>query len=462
MADKNLRLDSRFSMIGAFWSPEAPATIMKGTLVSDDREINFTTAPEYERPISTGPGTFATPDSTMIPALHGFTDDGLFTLCQLVEQLGPGSTNFAVGQAIKARSFRVLSCLGGMHINGINDKCLTSAKYTYKGLSAWFPQAFDEKWDTDQIVVTIPMGPRQIQDFCLLDSRVRISVKVVSELTSGKDDPSRLSRSVASIRVQSPNPESLAWYRRVGGRLENLFSLLTGGSVAMDTLFVYRGDESGHLITKRTGSVRHFDRLQCVMCSPNQLAQAIITWICLPSKFDSVESLALEVLRKSKLFIETEFLALGQALEGFHRATTNTSAADRLTLRNVRKAIRLTLDAQAIEPELKEKICNSMMHAGDPTLAARLTALCQSISAPALAKMGIIPKTSISDVVVTRNFYTHAGSGVKSKKKPVKSREMFLLNQRMRALLRGAMLLHLGLPENHIAEVLARDATKWQ
>jgi hypothetical protein len=100
----------------------------------------------------------------------------------------------------------------------------------------------------------------------------------------------------------------------------------------MDTMFAYRGDESAHLITKRTGSVRHFDRLQCVMCSPTQLAQAIVAWVCLPSTFDSVENLALEVLRKSKLFIETEFLALAQALEGFHRATTSISAADRLTL----------------------------------------------------------------------------------------------------------------------------------
>jgi hypothetical protein len=462
MADKNLRLDSRFTMIGAFWLPETPDTIMKGTLVSDKREINFITAPEYERPISRGRGTFAKPESTMIPALHGFTQDGLFTLCQLVEQLGPSSTNFPLGQAIKARSFKVLSCLGGMQVNGIDDKRLTSARYTFEGLSAWFPQAFDEKWDADKIVVSIPMEPRQIQDFCLLDSRVRVSVKVVSEVTSGKDDPSRLSRCIASIEVQNPNPESLAWYRRIGGRLENLFSLVTGGSVAMDTLFVYRGDESGHLITKRPRSVRHFDRLQCVMCSPNQLAQAIVTWICLPSKFDSVESLALEVLRKSKLFIETEFLALAQALEGFHRATTNTSVADRLTLRNLRKAISPTRDAQTIEPELKEKICNSMMHAGDPTLATRLTALCQSISAPTLAKIGIVPETFISKVVVTRNFYTHAGSGVRSNKKPADGKEMFLLNQRMRALLRGAMLLHLGLPESQIADVLARDATKWQ
>src|ERR1700733_11578742 len=93
MADKNLRLDSRFSMIGAFWSPGTPNTILKGTLVSDERAINFITAPEYERPISITPDLFAMPDSTMIPALHGFTEDGPFTLCQIVEQLGPGTTN---------------------------------------------------------------------------------------------------------------------------------------------------------------------------------------------------------------------------------------------------------------------------------------------------------------------------------------------------------------------------------
>jgi hypothetical protein len=102
------------------------------------------------------------------------------------------------------------------------------------------------------------------------------------------------------------------------------------------------------------------------------------------------------------------------------------------------------------------------MHAGDPTLATRLNALCQSISAPTLAKMGVVPETFVSNVVGTRNFYTHAGGDVKSKKRPAEGKEMFLLNQRMRALLRGAMLIHLGLPENQIAEVLCRGATKWQ
>jgi len=95
------------------------------------------------------------PASTMIPALRGFTEAGLFTLCRLVEQGARGFTNFRARTAIKARSFRVLSCLGRMHVDGITDRCLTSAKYTFEGLSAWFPKALDERWESDQIVVTV-------------------------------------------------------------------------------------------------------------------------------------------------------------------------------------------------------------------------------------------------------------------------------------------------------------------
>jgi hypothetical protein len=37
--------------------------------------------------------------------------------------------------------------------------------------------------------------------------------------------------------------------------------------------------------------------------------------------------------------------------------------------------------------------------------------------------MGIVPETFILNVVVTRNFYTHTGSGEKSMRKPVKARK---------------------------------------
>jgi hypothetical protein len=424
MADTNLRLDSCFNLIGAFWLPETPDAIMTGTLVSSEDNIEFVTAPEYERQPKMSLGMFDLPDSKIIPALHGFAKPGNWTLCQVYERRGPNVTSFPLEQSIKSRSFGVLACVEGMHINGIEDKCLTLAKFSFAGLSNWFPSAFTETWESDRIVVTIPSEPREVLDVSVCQTKLRVTVKLVPVFTSGETDLSRISRSVVSIEVKYPNPESLDTYRTVAGRLENLFSLLTGGSVSLDTLFIYQDEQSGQMITKRPSPRSHFDRMQCAVCSPSELSQAISIWLCLPPEFEAVETLALEVLRKSKLFVQTEFLALAQALEGFHRVTDSPTK---------------TLP-----------------------LAARLTALCQRFSQGTLSSMKVDAATFTSNVVVTRNFLTHAGGSVKPNKKPVKGKDLFLLNQKMRSVLRGSMLLHLGMPEAKITDILVREANKWK
>jgi hypothetical protein len=424
MADENLRIDSRFNLIGAFWLPETPDTVMTGTLVSDEHNIEFVAAPLYRRQPNIGLGMFDAPNNKMIPALHGFAETGHLTLCQVFEHRGPNLTNFSLGQSINSRAFRVLTCIEGMHIDGIDDKCLDSAKFSFAGLSAWLPSAFTETWEPERIVVTIPSEPREILDVSVYQRKLRVTVKVVPGFTSGETDLSRISRSVVSIEVRYPHPESLDTYRTVAGLLENLFSLLTGGSVGLDTLFIYRDDQSGHMITKRPGPRSHFDQMQCVVCAPSELAKTISIWLSLPSEFEAVETLALEVLRKSKLFVQTEFLALAQALEGFHRAT---------------------------EPQKN-----------GPVLAARLAALCNRFSPGTLAGMKIDQTFFTSNVVVTRNFLTHAGGSEKPNKKPVKGKDLFLLNQKMRNVLRGVILLYLCIPEAKIADVLARQANKWE
>jgi hypothetical protein len=72
--------------------------------------------------------------------------------------------------------------------------------------------------------------------------------------------------------------------------------------------------------------------------------------------------------------------------------------------------------------------------------------------------------TFIGEVAATRNFYTHVGGGENlknpPKKRPVRGGQLFLLNQKMRMLLRSLMLRHVGFSESAIADVLAR-LPKW-
>jgi len=56
------------------------------------------------------------------------------------------------------------------------------------------------------------------------------------------------------------------------------------------------------------------------------------------------------------------------------------------------------------------------------------------------------------------------GTGSKPRKQqstPISGKELFLLSQKMRALLRGVLLLHLGLPEAQFSNLLEREATRY-
>src|SRR5260370_7810952 len=157
MRKETLKLASQFKLIGAFWKPDARDSIMTGTLVSNEKQIRFTTAPVYERDPRPTAEMFDGPDTTMIPALHGFTGAGNSTLCQIVEERCPENTfHGSLRQSIASRTFRVLTLIEGMHIGGVDEKCLDSAKFTFTALSEFFPPAFTEEWNPETLVITAP------------------------------------------------------------------------------------------------------------------------------------------------------------------------------------------------------------------------------------------------------------------------------------------------------------------
>ncbi len=466
MAGKHIRLDSRFNVISAFWVPDATdEAVYTGTLTVDEDGITFTTAPKYDRRLS-GTPRFRLDGSEPArrPALQGFTEDGLCTLCQLVEIGHPGRTDFELDQSITATNYRASVCVTGMHLGGLDDRCIKSAHYTFAGLSEWLPGAISEARENDCVVIKVPIDARDYLALSLRESRIQVSLKVFSELTNSEKDGARRSRSVAYVDIETPSTECLSWYLDIGNRLENLFSLLTGTSLALETMFVYRGKERGHVIAKRNNYAKRFDLLECVRCTPSQLANSISIWLSESQGFRAVENLALGVVRKGKLFIQTEFLSLAQALEGFHRVTAPSTAVDKNMTRQIRKKIAALLKTENVDADIAKRICTSMSHANDPTFALRLTELCSRISSSLLSRMGIFPEQFVSDVVTNRNYYTHAGSSARigKKSKPISETQLFFLNQKMRALLRGVILLHLGIPEDQISELIVREATRWR
>ncbi|MGA2905389.1 MAG: HEPN domain-containing protein [Candidatus Korobacteraceae bacterium] len=466
MADKSNRIHSVFSVVGAFWQPDSPQDIITGTLESDRRYLTLTTAPVYRPELSTEDilnafNAFNFSKNEILDVVHGFTSDGMCTLCHLIDQKHLGITDMSSRREVAAIRYRLSVCVMGMQLRSMEDRCLDSARYSFSSWNQWLPQYVGETWEKEFVVLKVPLEHRDLVAVELDSKPIKVKLKLGSELKSSGKGGGRVSRSVPFVEVENNEKESLSWYLDVGNRLENLFSLLTGTSLTMQTMFLYRGEESAHVNLKRRDRPGTFDFLDCVHCNPDQIGTAVKIWLGEDERFHPVEGLALGVLRKGKLFVETEFLSLAQALEGFHRATTTTTSPNKAQLRQVRKKISALIQAEEIDNALKVRICESVSYANEPTLASRLADLCRRLTPTALSKMKLDPETFIRDVVDGRNFYTHAGGKLRRNRPVPKPKELFLLNQKMRALLRGVMLLRLQVPEELLFEPLRRQATRW-
>jgi hypothetical protein len=469
MSDKHNRLDSKFNLVSAFWEPGFHDNPLTGTLINDDAGLTFTTSPKYGYRVRVGSlaELMRLSQSGAVPRIafmHGFSSDGICTLCQLTEIDNPGLHDTSSGHWIEANSYRASLFVGGMHLSGLEDKVLTSARLTYTGLGECLPGPLNELWETDHILLKIPLEERVVFELGVLGPRVHASLRVHSEIISTEDDGGRLTRPIAFVELMSSEPESLNWYLNVGNRIENFFSLLLGASVAMETIFIYKGEESGHVVTKRKRVVEKLRAFDCVRCTTSQLAHGMATWLSQPEEFRSVENLALGVLRKGDLFYETEFLSLTQALEGFHRVSFDAPSLDKSILRRIRKAYAQLLVQENVDPTLASRLCESMAHANDPSFTSRMIALCSRLSDLILMQLAIDPPTFAAEVAATRNFLTHAGNKISSRRRrtPVEGAAIFFLNQKLRALLRGVLLLGLGLPEEQITSLIVREGTRWR
>jgi hypothetical protein len=466
MADKHIRLDSHFSSVAAFWEPKTPDNVMTGTLTIDDDGIRFITSPEYARGAAVKPPDLAQMNLISIPrtpVLHGFFQEEECTLLQLMVIEHPGLTSYKEKrQSITSVCYRASAFISGMHTGSFDDKCIDSSRYTFTSLAEWVRTPRMEDWGKDQITINIPHEEKEILDFVVSATQVRIQLKIHSSLTTNKEDQAREIRTHVVIEVTPPEPETLLWFWDVGNRLENLFSLLTGASLGMETFFIYRGDKSGILIRKQHDFVKRYNAIESVRSANVRFQEAITKWLSESSRFRAIENLLLGVLRKGKLFLETEFLSLAQALEGFHRVTGEDHKLDKPAFTELRAKIEKFLEEQKVEEETAARINTAVAHSNQTSFRSRLRELCSRITDVTLSNMEIVPEEFIDVIVRTRNFFTHAGNSPDEKKEPVTGGQLFFLNQKMRALLRGVFLLHLGFAEQEFQELIVREATKWK
>lgn len=466
MGEKYLRLDSKFISVAAFWRPDRRDEVTTGTLTVDEEEIRFVTSPQYFRGAQVSPlyPTQWDSDSALRSnVLHGFFEGKSCTLLGLVEVERPGLISGGnEAQAVVSTAYHAAVLVSGMLTGAIVDRCLESARYTFSSLSKFVNASPLEKWGDRGITIDLQTEPEILLDCSVLETHVRIELKAYYTLTTDEEREARQIKTITAVKVTPPDAQSLSWFMDIGNRLENLFSLLAGTSLVMETFFIYQGDNAGAVIRKRHAYGEKYSLHDSVRHSNSQLAHAISIWLSESEGFREIENLLLGVLRRGRLFIETEFLSLAQALEGFHRATEEgQSQMDKASFRELRTQIEKFLESQKIDDETAKKVNAAVAHCNETSFRSRLKSLCSRISQSTLGRMKIDSEAFAASVVNTRNMLTHAGGLRYEKVQRLTGGEIFLLNQKMRALLRGVFLLHLGFPESQFMDLIVREATKW-
>lgn len=469
---KSFRLRSQFDTQGLFWDPNEPSTTFAGRLARTRRGIELTSSPILKK-IDTALLAFGKPE--YFNSLHGSTTEGPCSLFY-VQSPAPSGLTDQTGQSIKFREYRVGLCVFGLHLPDFESLFAGSVTFRYTGLHEWIPRQPHVSTTKEAFVVTHRTDLPAVFDLRspAIGSRIRLEI---DQEFSGRLSGEFETRHEARLLVEPAEPRSLEWFLRVGYRLEHVFTLLLGTSVVLKGAEITSEGKTGWLVRKTTHVAEKTDPSVWIRCTDLQLIQAVHAWLGTPEEFRELENLVFVTLRQSSLFEQTRFLHLAQALESLHRLTDDATIVDRTVfgdiLDELRKTIARVCENKAIAPvsenielasrlsELAGRLEDSIRNANEPSFKVRIERLLARLSEDHR-------KNLVGDAVEfemalrqTRNDLTHPGIEKRSKVL-TSARDIFLFNQKLLALLRLLLLMHIGLPADVVFEQVLRQATKWQ
>jgi ApeA N-terminal domain 1 len=423
------RIDDSFEIIGAFWKFGQQNDSFTGTLRSHKGRVQVLAAPAY---IANMDGdAFRTAiqqtlngqrDLKRISSICGFTTDNLCTLleCLVLEQ--GGNIHFPTGQRLSGVSYIAARTVMGLHVESADAMSIEQGAFYLTKVYHILPTPWAFQITNESTSYNSPRNVTEVFRFTCTDINSEVICEVAADRGSKIKKVASI-RSVPRIRLIPDSPQSVNWFTKLAFRIENFFTLLMGTSVSVKRLQVIQGEDSGWVVQTMKNRKEKVDLQTWVRCPPQGMADALAKWLAVPVDKQAVELVVLGMVRKSRVFAETEFLSFAQALEGFGRISSPPSTGTSFA-----SLIKYSYDLLSAD------------------FAKRLLGERAAFTA---------------NVVQTRNYYTHLGN-TKGSAATKNSEELFYLNKLLQAFLRCVMLIDLGVSEQYLKEPILYQATRWK
>ena len=429
MSSNHNKVNSSFKCAGEFWSPESPEQKIFGTITCKKgrAELNASVScsqPEFGPCAEKIVQSFNNgPNVKKFSVLSGNTTIGKIALLSATDFGGGINFVTSAGISIVANKYRIHACIIGMHIGSLDGDLIEHAEYSFSDCSHLFPTSINFNWVGDKFTISCSKSPERIFRFDCGKLNATVECRLVSSGPVSRKKASIKSRIIFTVSPRTPKP--VEWFVDVAFRIENFLTLCNGSSINVRSIKLKAEDEEGDLIlqTRPISQNTNF-RLQ-VRLSAENFSTSMNAWLSVEENSRPIEKMLLNVLRRTKMPVETEFLCLAQAIEGF----------DRITALNFHKKDKIFRE--------RIKDCCSLL---DPDYAKDL--------------LGEID-TFVGNIVDTRNYYTHLGDA--SRVHVIHdSDQLFMLNQKLYSLLRYLMLQQTGVPPDELQQPIRHQATRYK
>ena len=458
------KINASFEMLCAVWPPQDPNDVLAGVLSSNKGRVNFLTAPQYEvlggeevdqRFVQSGSLSLV----ETIPCFQGRAQSDKCILFGLFQEDHPGVLDLRSGENLHSTKYRAWATVLGLHLSGPAVPELDSAVFRFSDVHQWMPTAWGTEFTDGEIAYRIPRKAVEVFSFSslYLNAEIRCEVQAIGESkTRGKTTLVP----VSLIKVTPREPQSLEWFLGLLPRFENFFSLFLGTSVAPKHVGMFRGDDTGWLIRRQRRRRQKPNVQMWVRCEPHAVARALAQWIAVPEDKQAIERTPLGTLRKSSLFVETEFLSLAQALEAFGRIHHNPPLIEEPVFKEGLKKIKATVQGVFGDTPVAQRCSQMLCHGNETSFGDKLRYICEMLPNGFFERHLEKKDDLIRRTVQTRNFFTHLG--IRPGALAVRGgKDLFLLNQKLTALLRCVMLLELGISFVHMQGAVAYQAKRW-
>lgn len=451
-------LHGEISEDGLFWLPAAPDNQVAGTLTftqEDGCHLRLLgTLTEVTDLFAAGEPQEGT------ELIHGLTSTGV-----PVTILGAFRTQHQMSFPGLVTETHFGNVLGlGLHFSSSTDSLFRRSVVRFDGMENWLgerPFTLDRDVQAKVVKLNVLRSP-QASFAAMLDCVVETGSILY---TSNRPATEYRLTAHSTMSIKATEPQSLDWHLAGAARLQELASLCTGHYLPLVSLSLEGLKLPG---AGRPAEVRIYVRIQhpeagarpryeAPIVAGRELAElapgAVARWFDEYDRLRPAINLFFAVTGSKDMFSSVRFLLCAQALEVFHRMTSEALIVDERSY----EALRLALVA-AIPPgtqrNMREKIVSMLRFANEPSLNQRLKSMIKALEEEFGERPAGLSKAFFRGVVDTRNYLTHYPAELRDK--AFDGADMHWACRRMIMLLTVLFLMRLGIGGADIRRLLKR------